>query len=338
MIVTRQTGPLPRIQASGLLVLGDPEFSSRRPFRRLDEDWPGAIMRKFEHAIEVANERRLLVVVPGDFFGDPHEPSEALKTRIVRMLRRAWTPPLTNVGNHDKRNTRLGDGDSLAYLAEADAIHAVAESGPAIEVEVPGKLIGLGMTPHGQDIPVDVTGVFPGAGKVVWVTHHDIALGDSYPGAVKPFEIVGCDTAVNGHIHGFRKPERAGCTLWHNPGTINRATYDEVGHVPRGWVIADKVRHEPIDLPHGHDVFMLAGKLVEAADVQSVARSVADVVEDSVFVTMLKADTTGEARQSGDGSGIGEDMEELFKELQTPEDTQAIMRSLHREAVERNAA
>jgi len=329
---------LPTLACAGFLLVGDPEIGSRRPGRRRDADWPNAILRKIEHVIEVANARRLLVIFLGDFFELAREPDEALKTRVTRLLRRLWTAPLTNVGNHDMVNTRLGDGDSLAYLAVSDTLHAVAESGPVMEVEIAGKRVGIGMTPYGQAIPRDVTGAFPEAQRVVWFTHHDIALGDSYPGAVKPFEIVGCDAAVNGHIHANKKPEKVGRTLWHNPGTINRATYDEVGHVPRAWVMGAAPRLEAVELPHEHDVLELTGKLVEAASVQAVAKSVADVAQDSVFVSMLKAESTGELEQSGDGSVIAEEMESLFEEMEVAEDVRAILRSLRQEAVERNAA
>lgn len=336
MIVLADT-LLPALEVSGLLLVGDPEIGSRRPLRRRDEDWPDAILRKVERVVEVANERRLLVVFLGDFFEVAREPNEALKTRVTRILRRLWTPPLTNVGNHDMQNTRLGDGDSLAFLAVSDTLHAVAESGPVMEAVVGGKRVGIGMTPYGQEIPRDVTGLFPEAQRVVWFTHHDIALGDGYPGAVKPFEIVGCDVAVNGHIHANRKAEKVGRTLWQNPGTINRATYDEVGHVPRAWVLGAAPRLEAVELPHEHDVLELTGKLIEAAGAGAVARSVTQVV-DSVFVSMLKAETTGEMRQSGDGSGIAEEMEALIAEREVPEHVQAILRSLHLEAVERSAA
>jgi hypothetical protein len=332
MIVLADT-LLPRLSANGVLMVGDPEIGSRRPGRRRDSDWPNAILRKIDHIVDVANERRLLVVFEGDFFEVSKEPSEALKTRVTRILKRLWTPPLSNVGNHDMENTRLGDGDSLAFLAVSDTLHAVAESGPVMEVEISGKVVGIGMTPYGQEIPRDVTGTFPDADRVLWVTHHDIALGDSYPGAVKPFEIVGCHEAAN----AYRKPEKVGCTLWYNFGTINRATYDEVGHVPRAWIVGTGKRPEVVELPHEHDVIELTGKLVEAAGVQAVAKSVTQVM-DSVFVSMLKAETTGEMEQSGDGSVIAEEMEAMFAERDVADDVRAILRSLHLEAVERNAA
>jgi len=336
MIVLADTR-LPRIQAAGLLLVGDPEITSRRPGRRADPDWPNAILAKLDHAVDVANERRLLLTFLGDFFERARETDEALKTRVTRILKRLWATPIANVGNHDMVNTRLGDGDSLAYLAVSDTLHAIAESGPVVEVEVDGKVLGIGATPYGQEIPRDVTGLFPGAARVVWLTHHDIALQDNYPGAVKPFEIVGCDAAVNGHVHAWKKPEKVGRTLWHNPGTINRATYDMIGQEPRAWVMGAGPRLEAVPLPHRHDVFNMTGRLVEVADTAAVAKSVTEV-EASVFVSMLKEESTGEMEQSGDGAVVNEEMEGLMEERGTREDVRAIMRSLLLEAVERRAA
>jgi predicted phosphodiesterase len=325
---------LPRLLAGGLLLVGDPEIASRRPGRRRDPDWPNAILRKLEAIVAHANEHRLLVVFLGDFYEHAKETDESLKTRVTRILKGLWTTPLANVGNHDMTNTRLGDGDSLAYLAVSDTIHAVAESGPVTEVEIDGKVIGIGMTPYWQEIPRDVTGLFPEAVRTFWFTHHDIALQENYPGAVKPFEIVGCAAVANGHIHTHKKAEKVGKTLWHNPGSINRSTADLVGQLPRAWVMkADGIRLAPVDLPHGDDVFDMTGRLVEVASVGAVAKSV-----DSVFVSMLKAETSGEVAQSGDGAVIAEELKAIFAERETAEDVRSIVLSLLEEATDRHAA
>src|SRR3546814_10486496 len=97
--------------------------------------------------------------------------------------------PIILVGNHDKRHAVLTDGDTLASIGEAGVATVVTQSGPIAEIIVGGRRLGLGGTPHGQDIPGDVSHCFPDADAVTWLTHHDIAFDGSYPGARAPFEI-----------------------------------------------------------------------------------------------------------------------------------------------------
>lgn len=315
------------VEVEGLLIVGDPEVSSSRPGRRKDPDWPNAILAKVERCVAVANERRLALVLLGDVFERAYEKDEALKTRLIAILKGCWTMPMTNVGNHDTAHTRLSTGDSLAMLAVSDVLDAVATSGPVCTFLVGGKRIGLGMTPHGQEIPRDVSGLFPGADKVVWLTHHDIALHEDYPGAVRPFEIVGCDIAVNGHVHANKVAVAVGRTRWENPGTINRSTVDLIDLVPRAWVLDTRDTLEPVDLPFEHDVIDLTGRLVDAATTTETAASV-----ESAFVSLLEAETSGEMARSDDASVLREEIEAKFAAESTPPDVKAIVLSLLDEA------
>jgi len=328
MIVSGQMLYDEPVDADGLLVIGDPHVTSRRPGRRRDTEWPTAVLRKLEHCVEVANERRLYPVFLGDMFEYAKETDEALKTRLIRILKRFWVVPLTNVGNHDIEHTRLSEGDTLAMLAVSDVIDAVAESGPVCVFNLKGKKLGVGMTPYGQEIPTDVSGLFPGVDGVAWFTHHDIAMQENYPGAVRPFEIVGAKLAINGHIHANKMPERAGSTLWLNPGTITRNSVDLIEHVPRAWELKPQGRLDPVDLPHEADVFDLTGKLIEAATTAQVAQSL-----ESAFVSMLQAETTGEMRRSGDGAVMREEILAKFEAEDTPPDVRAIITSLLDEVV-----
>ena len=104
------------VACAGLLVIGDPHVSSRRPGRRKDPRWPASILAKLEHCVALANARDLAPVFLGDLFEHPVEPDEALKSRLVRILRGFRIRPLANSGNHDMAHTRLCAGDSLAPL------------------------------------------------------------------------------------------------------------------------------------------------------------------------------------------------------------------------------
>lgn len=321
------------IECNGLLFIGDPHVSSRRPGRRTDADWPGPILRKLEACSQIARERHLMPIFTGDIFNSAVEPDEALKSRLIRVLKSFSMLPVTNTGNHDITNTQLSEGDSLEMLGASDAIDVVATGGPVCEFMIAGKRIGLGMTPYGQEIPKDVTGLFPDANVVVWVTHHDIAFDGAYPGAMQPFEIAGCRLVVNGHMHATKPQVIVGNTVWTNPGNINRQSIDLIDHIPNAWVMHGDGRFEAVPLPHVESVFDLTGKFVEAIAQQDMVREV-----DSAFVTLLQAETSTDMLASADGSLIGEEIEAKFKRDQTPDVVRAAVRSLLAEAVKRRSA
>lgn len=319
------------IQAKGLLFIGDPHVSSNRPGRRKDPSWPAPILAKLERCVEIANERQLVPVFSGDIFDEPIERNEALKTRLARLMKRFWMLPITNVGNHDMSGSRLSDADSLAYLAVCDGIDAVAVSGAVCVVDVDGRKVGLGMTPYGQEIPRTVEGAFVGIApkldSVIWVTHHDIAFQENYPGAVKPFPIEGCDVVLNGHVHNLKTAEKAGGTVWRNLGNINRKSADLIDQEPQAWAISWDGVATGMALPHAKDVFDMTGRLVQAVSAPQVVK-----VEESVFVTLLQAETAGQMAQSADGSVLLEEIEEKFERDKTPPAIRAIVLSLLRES------
>jgi hypothetical protein len=320
------------IEAAGLLLIGDPHVGSRRPGRRKDETWPSAILAKLEASVALANERGLAPVILGDLFDRAVEPDMALKSRLIRVLKGFRIRPLVNVGNHDMAHTRLSDGDSLAVLGLCDVVDVVAGSGAVGDYVLGGRRMGLGMTPFGQDVPTDVRGLFADAERVTWLTHHDIAFEKTYPGAVPPHAIGGCDLVVNGHVHKAQKPVRAGSTLWANPGNIARLSVDLIDHVPSVWQLRPDGALEQHDLPFERDVFDLAGRLVQAAGGRAL---VADV--ESAFVSLLQAESAGDVARSDDGSVIRDEIEAKFLRDGTPDTVRAIVRSLLAEAVDRRS-
>ena len=322
-------GALPRpIACAGLLLIGDPHVSSRRPGRRRDPDWPGPILAKLEHCVAIANARDLAPILLGDLFERPVEPDEGLKARLVRVLRGFRHRPLANVGNHDAAHTTLADGDSLGLLAVADVLDVAAASGPAATYAIAGRRLGLGMTPYGQAIPADVRGLID-ADAVIWATHHDLAFGSAYPGAVRPHPIAGCALAVNGHVHALQKPVVAGGTRWFNPGNITRQSVDLIDHVPAAWVLTGDLALSPEPLPYRPDVFDLTGRLVQPADPALAAGL------ESAFVSLLKAESATDLARSDDGALIAEAAEARFGRDDTPEPVRAAIRSLLAEAVAR---
>jgi hypothetical protein len=320
------------VACNGFLVIGDPHVSSRRPGRRKDEDWPAPILRKLERCVAIANERGLAPVLLGDLFERAVEPDEALKARLVRLLKAFRIRPLTNVGNHDIAHTTLSDGDSLAVLGHADVLDVVAGSGAVGVYRIGGRHFGIGMTPFGQDIPRDVGGVLPGLDSLVWFTHHDIAFEGAYPGAVPPFPVTGADLVVNGHIHKTKPAIRAGATLWANPGNINRQSVDLKDHAPAAWILGPDLALAPEALPHAADMFDLTGRLVAAASDRDMRAEV-----ESAFVSLLRAESATDMARSDDGSIIREEVLAAFARQGASDPVQAIVLSLLDEAVERRS-
>ena len=251
----------------------------------------------------------------------------------MRILKSFPHRPLVNVGNHDIEHTTLSDGDSLALLGLCDVVDVVSRSGPAVELQLPDRRLGIGVTPFGQPIPENVSGSFAEVASLAWFTHHDIAFDRGYPGALPPFAVEGCDLVVNGHIHRTHKPVRAGRTRWANPGNIARQSVDLLDHVPRAWVLGPDGELEPQVLPHEADVFDLTGRLVQPASEGRVAGAV-----ESAFVSLLKAESPGNLKRSDDGSIVRDEIEAQFAAEETPDVVRAIVRSLLREAVERRAS
>lgn len=322
------------IEADGLLFIGDPHISSQRPGRRKDKDYPSVILAKLESALKLANERRLVPILLGDLYDRPKEEDEALKTRVIRCLRRAWMPPIALVGNHDKQHAVLTDGDSLAAIREAGVAHVVSQSGPIAVVSVDGRRLGIGGTPYKQDIPDDVTDVFPDADFVTWVTHHDIAFEKAYPGAQDPFEIQGCGLVVNGHMHLSKPTVQMGSTLWFNPGNITRQEVDAIAHVPYVWELNSAEGLVPHELEHEKDVFNLTGRLVEAVSPGEIPVEPAPDAEDkeSVFVRLLQQEASTDIERTADGSVLREDIMRKFEREKTPEDVRAAVLALLEDA------
>jgi len=320
-------------ECGGLLVIGDPHLSSRRPGRRRDADWPAPVLAKLERCVEIAEQGDLVPIVLGDLFDRPVEPDERLKAQLIRVFRRFRHRPVVNVGNHDKAHTALSDCDSLALLGIADVVDVVAVSTPVARFRVAGRVLGVGMTPFGQPIPRAVTGAFPEQDTVIWFTHHDIAFEGTYPGAVPPFPIAGCAMVVNGHVHASKPPVEAGGTWWMNPGNITRQSVDLMNQAPRAWVLTGQGALRPEPLPHAPDTFDLTGRLVEPA----LPLPGGEALE-SAFVSLLKAESATELGRSADGSLLREEIEARFTREESPHAVRAIVRALLAEAVERQNA
>ena len=319
------------VEADGLLFIGDLHLSSRSPQRRRD-DYTEAGLRKVEHIIAIANQHRLVPVFSGDIFHRAREPNESLKTRLLRSLGGCWTTCLTNVGNHDAAGETLSDADTLAVIGEPGApLRVFRQSGPAAEFIIGGSRIGFGFTPYGQDIPKSVVGLFPEAVGVIWGTHHDLAFEGTYPGALEPHAIEGCQLVINGHMHLEKTPLPVGNTLWCNFGSVMRTAIDAAGHEPAVWSFSPAEGLLKHGLPHGTDVFDLTGRMVQEASPGELA---AAITRPSVFVEMLGAAGQDAVPVTDEGVLLWEALEARLAAAQTSPEVCAMVRDLHQRVVD----
>ena len=319
-------------EAEGILFIGDPHLSSRKPGRRKDENFGATVLRKLEFLIDTCNERRFIPCFLGDMFDTAVEADEQLKTKLARILRRSWTLPVSNVGNHDIRNTLLTDGDTLAVLAETGVIKVCVHSGAFETVRIGGKTVGIGATPYGQSIPMDARPYFGSVDSIIWLTHHDVAFENPYPGSMAAQAVTGCKLVVNGHMHLYKKPLMVGGTVWFNPGNITRQAIDAIEHVPAAYALTAKGNLEKILVPHEQAVFDLTGKLITAIS-PGEAPAKSDDEGESAFVNLLKADSSMEMSRSDDGSILLEEIQDKFTRENTPVEIREIVMALHSRAV-----
>lgn len=318
-------------EVDGVLFIGDPHLSSRKPGRRKDGNFAATVLGKIEFLIDVCNERRLLPCFLGDMFDSAVEADEQLKTKLARILRRSWTLPISNVGNHDIRNAILTDGDTLAVLAETGVIKVCVHSGGFETVKVGDKTVGIGATPYGQSIPMDARPFFGKVDQIVWLTHHDVAFENAYPGSMAAQAMAGCRLVVNGHMHLYKKPLKVGGTVWFNPGNITRQAIDAIEHVPAAYALTAKGNLEKIEVPHEKAVFDLTGKLIGAVSPGEVSRETEE--QDSTFVNLLRADSSMEMVRSDDGSILLEEIADKFDREKTSREVRGIVMDLHAQAV-----
>ena len=302
----------------GVLWIGDPHVRSRKKGRRLDRDFAETTVGKLESALKLAESRRLLPFILGDLFDDPDDNDAMMMFRMVRALRSSWIMPWTLLGNHEKKHFTLTDDTALAILEEAGLIGVLRESGPCLELSCNRggdvRLVGLGGTPHGHEIPDDVSGMFDGCSEIWWATHHDMAFDGAYPGAAPVKEVQGASIVVNGHMHLTKPPIRIGDTTWYNPGNIMRMSIDTKDHVPRAWALTPWEDMLGLSLPFEREAFDMTGLNVSPLKPESVEQD-DDEPARSVFVGMLKEEALSTpSAKSMDGTYVMESLKECLNE------------------------
>lgn len=324
--MTDQTNyPIPA-DCNGFLWIGDPHLDSRRPGRRRD-DYAQTVLDKIAQAIAIANAERLIPVFLGDLFNRHNESNLGVITSLIRILAQAWTPAIEPVGNHDVDGGDLCDTDTLMLLHESRALHVVRDSGLLGVFSCQGQPVCLGFTLHGHAIPNDVRDLAQGR-RCLWLTHHDIAFPGSYPGALEPFAVLGCEQVVNGHMHAQQSDLLRGETRWSNPGNITRNSKDLYHQAPSVTVwTPDGSRRVPLRFAPPEEVFDLTGD--HAAPIRP------EVVQKSTFAELMRAQLHGEAQRTEDGGIMNERLLAICEARQLPPAAREILCNLRDRAVAR---
>lgn len=338
--------PLLRFKANGLLPVGDPHMSCVTPGRRLEEDFLPVVLDKITQARQIAEERDLLVVFLGDMMENATNKKNGTSkvvedtNRILSGFARAmdFRECITVGGNHEKNEVRLTEGTTLATMRDLRMVHVMEESRPFAIVDIRGVKVGLGGTPHGQDIPKDVRGVFgEPVDRVVWITHSQFEFDIKNPFLDRTFEIQGCDLVINGHDHTTMTPRCEGQTWWFNPGNITRMSVDCANHVPSVWEWNPEMAPGELQqhaLKYNPLVFDMRGLQV-GADV-AVVHAEETARAKSLFAELLIADRGAEMERTVGGDLLGADIERYIEDHPSmTEVAQLMLRNLHARGIDR---
>jgi predicted phosphodiesterase len=318
---------------NGLLFIGDPHVTSVKPGRRKDKDYAQTMLNKLRFLIDVCNEERYVPVFLGDMFDTAVEKSVSVIVRLQRILLSCWTLPIGNVGNHDIANKYLTDNDTLRILQVGGMIKLCETAGELDAFNIGGKIVAVGATPYGQSFPTDARQYFSKADTIIWLTHHDVAFGDTYPGAVAPQAIKGCKLVVNGHMHLSKPLVPVGSTMWFNPGNINRQKIDAIEHEPCAWAMTAEGKLKKIAIPYEKAIFDLTGQLIDSRSPGEAPVTEEGSIADSAFIVGLEAQTSLEMTKSDDGSIVKEEMVAKFEREKTKPVVMAILLNVLSNAV-----
>lgn len=278
----------------GLLFIGDPHLWSKGPGKRLDRDiFASVVLNKMQQIVDIAIKHNLYPIILGDLFHTHHENDIDMLTKLARILKKLKEPCATIEGNHEKSQTKLSDCVAVSLLREAGVLYTLEKSEIWAKFTFnDGKECYVGSTPYGDKIPTEVN--LPKNEKnpdtpIIWLTHHDLDFGDSYPGVIPVKEIKGVNMLVNGHIHKTKKHMKVGKMMAHNPGNITRLSTDCKDHVPSVWQWKPEQNFElePIVLVFEKHVFDLIGKQIKATESPTMVTEEITPQQSSKFVEKM---------------------------------------------------
>lgn len=316
---------------NGVLFIGDPHVSSKAVGRRKD-DYLTSTLTKLEACAQRCKEFNLFPIILGDLFHTYDDNDLEMLYRLISVLKKFPAVPLVVEGNHDKGMTHLSPKDALSLLILTGVAMVPQVEAEVGILEIKGNLVRIWACPYGAPVPPELPGY---AGRTIMLTHHDLAFGSAYPGAMPLHPVKNCDMAVNGHMHGTKPSEKHGDTWWHNPGNIEPLSIADLDHLPRAWEWTPENLPGSLtghNLPHGEDVFDLTGLHVKAAtadeSVLAYTTKLPNVVPDSSFAKMLQSRTSEDAEKTDDASVLQEDLALVLEETGASEATVALLNAL----------
>lgn len=323
-------------QANGVLCVGDPHVSSRKPGTRNDADFISTVMGKLAQVAEIANRANLVTCFLGDLFNRAQEPDVRLMVELLQVLKLFKQRPWTIVGNHDLAETSLTMNTSLALLRETGLLQVADTPGVFLLVQKPdGTQFCIGGSPYGYPIPTDVAEHLDKAGlpgtPCAWLTHADLAFEGAYPGAHEMHPVQGCSLVVNGHMHLTKEPQVHGETTWFNPGNITRQSKDTANHVPSAWEFGGAV-FKPVQHRLVYDPEVFASAIPAAMDAAPTLELSA-----SAFVQTLRDFEAGETARTEDGSELAKDIALVLESTRASAAVAQTLAELHALAVNAEA-
>lgn len=329
--------------AKGLLFIGDPHLSSRKPGRRTDKDFTGTVLDKLDQAFQIARNDGLLPVILGDLFDRAGDNDCSMLSRLLKLLRehreQNGVTPISLVGNHDLKDARLSMDTALAVVRESGLLTLLED---AVPLTVPGVSV-LWPLSYGQ-----ADGIHEMDGRllsnddglpVIALTHGDFAFQGAYPGAALMVEIPGVCMVVNGHMHKSAPDVRCGGaapgtgTLWCNPGNITRMSVDCENDQPSvwSWYMRDHglTRHV---LRYEKTVFDLTGISVlpdrAGLNEEMTVDGIPVNAQHSAFAELLKAQKASDAPLTEDAGVLLEELDAVCTERKAGPVVTAMLRGL----------
>lgn len=315
---------------NGLLFIGDPHLrylpQNIKAGKRID-NFTETVLDKINQAIEIALKENLYVLFLGDLFHEKDENNIDMITKLIRILKKLPEPCATVGGNHEKSQLTLSDDVALMMLAEAEVIRVINKNTLWGKFSFnDGSQAYVGGTPYGMKIPDMVK--LPTAESnldtpIIWLSHHDLDFGETYPGAVPIKEIKGVSMLVNGHIHKTKKSMKFGSMMAHNPGNIIRLSVDVKDHVPSvwKWVPEQKQELEPIVLRYNKEIFNMIGRQIEVEEYKPQVEEEITPQQISMFVDkMTQTSLRADPARSADGEVLKDKIKDMGLVLTTPKD------------------
>jgi predicted phosphodiesterase len=312
---------------NGILFVGDPHLWSEGPGKRLDSDiFTQIVLNKINQAVDIALRDNLYLIFLGDLFHMHTENNIDMLTKLTRILKKFPEPCATIEGNHEKSKTKLSDDVALTLLREAGTIYTLEKSEIWAKFEFNNSTtVYLGGSPYGDPLPTQVLLPKNELNKdtpIIWLSHHNLDFGETYPGVIPVKEIKGVKMLVNGHIHKTKKPLKLGGMTAHNPGNITRLSTDCKEHIPSVWKWTPKQGYdlEPIDLIFEKHVFNLIGKQIEVPTTPAIIADEVTPQQTSNFVIKMQQQANEfDPSRTDDGVYLKENIRALAKAMNLDE-------------------